>query len=279
MLLFIRKSLRYRLRFGVLGTALLAGVCFAAQQNSPKAAPSTEKNPKIASETFSPAQVASGQALFLQNCAFCHGRDAGGGETGPDLTRSKVVAEDVDGDKIGNVVRNGRPDKGMPPFSLSPQQISELAAFIHSEKAKASSQKGGRRGVDVADLQTGNVEAGKQYFNGAGTCSTCHSATGDLAGVANRYQGLKLEERMLYPSRVYGTVTVTLPSGQTVTGKLAYRDEFTIGLRDSSGWYRSWPVDQVKYTVHSPVEAHADLLGKYTDADIHNLMAYLQTLR
>lgn len=271
---------RYRLRLGVLGAAaLLAGGCFAAQQKSPKAAPSTEKNPKIAAQTFSPALVESGQALFLQNCAFCHGRDAGGGETGPDLTRSKLVAEDVNGDKIGYVVRNGRPDKGMPPFSLSDQQIAGLVAFIHTQRAKADSQKGGRRGVDVSDLQTGNVEAGKQYFNGAGTCATCHSATGDLAGVANRYQGLKLEERMLYPDHVASSVTVTLPSGQTMTGTLAYRDEFTIGLRDASGWYRSWPVTEVKYTVHAPVEAHADLLRTYTDADIHNLMAYLQTLR
>lgn len=284
MIVLAMNFLRHRLRLDLWGAAaLLAGGCFAAQQQaaqqSAKEVPSKEPNPKVETQTFSPAMVASGQALFLQNCAFCHGRDAGGGETGPDLTRSKVVAEDVGGNKIGDVVRNGRPDKGMPPFSLSPQQITELAAFIHSEKEKASSKKGGRRGVDVSDLQTGNVEAGKQYFNGAGTCSTCHSPTGDLAGVASRYQGLKLEERMLYPDHVTSNVTVTLPSGQTITGKLAYRDEFTIGMQDASGWYRSWPVSAVKYKVDAPVEAHADLLGKYTDDDIHNLMAYLQTLR
>jgi cytochrome c oxidase cbb3-type subunit 3 len=72
---------------------------------------------------------------------------------------------------------------------------------------------------------------------------------------------------------------VTLPSGQSLTGELAYRDEFTIGMKDASGWYRSWPVKSVKYTVDAPAEVHAELLGKYTDDDIHNLMAYLQTLR
>lgn len=273
--------LRNRWRVYVLGSAtLLASIAFAAQQKNPnpKAAPSKETNPQVAPQTFSPALVASGQTLFEQNCSFCHGRDAGGGETGPDLTRSKLVAGDVNGDKIGEVVRNGRPDKGMPAFPFSGQQIEELAAFIHSQKAKAETHKGGRRGVDVSDLQTGNVEAGKQYFNGAGTCSTCHSPTGDLAGVANRYQGLKLEERMLYPRKVKSKVTVTLPSGQSITGTLEYQDEFTIGLLDGSGWYRSWPVSAVKYKVDAPVEAHADLLGKYTDDDIHNLMAYLQTL-
>jgi cytochrome c oxidase cbb3-type subunit 3 len=223
--------------------------------------------------------VENGETDFLQHCAFCHGRDAGGGETGPDLTRSKLVAADAAGNKIGPVVRGGRPDAGMPAFNLSPKQISELAAFIHHEKQEADSKQGGRRGVDDSDLQTGNAEAGKAYFNGAGTCSSCHSPTGDLAGVAKRYHGLKLEQRMLYPSRAAASVTVTLPSGETITGTLEYRDEFTIGLKDKSGWYRSWPAAQVKFTVDAPAEAHADLLARYTDADIHNLMAYLQTLR
>ena len=74
-------------------------------------------------------------------------------------------------------------------------------------------------------------------------------------------------------------MTVTLPDGKTVAGQLAYLDEFTVGLRDSANWYHSWPTSQVKYSIDAPVEAHADLLGKYTDDDIHNLMAYLQTLR
>jgi cytochrome c oxidase cbb3-type subunit 3 len=224
--------------------------------------------------------IESGQAVFLQRCAFCHGRDAGGGETGPDLTRSKLVASDVGGDKIGEVVRAGRPSGGMPAFNLPAGEITALAAFIHEEKKLAESQKGGRRGVDDADLQTGNAAAGKSYFEGAGTCSKCHSPTGDLAGVATRYHGLKLEERMLYPSHAPASVTVTLPSGETVTGKLEYHDEFTVGLKDpATGWYRSWPVSQVKYQIDAPAEAHAELLGKYTDDDIHNLMAYLQTLR
>ncbi len=117
------------------------------------------------------------------------------------------------------------------------------------------------------------------YFNGAGGCSNCHSPTGDLAGIATRYQGLQLEERMLYPKGAKSTVAVTLPSGQTISGTLAYLDEFTVALRDSGGTYRSWPTNQVKYRVDAPVDAHVTLFSKYTDDDIHNLMAYLQTLR
>lgn len=225
------------------------------------------------------AAVERGQSLFIQHCAFCHGRDAEGGETGPDLTQSKLVASDVNGNLIGSVVRNGRPAKGMPAFNLPQEDINALAAFIHSQKAKADSQQGGRRGVDPADLRTGNAAAGKAYFYGAGKCSSCHSPTGDLAGIASRYQGLHLEERMLYPEGAKSTVDVTLPSGEVISGTLAYLDEFTVGLRDKSGFYHSWPVSKVKYIVHSPADAHVELLGKYTDADIHNLMAYLQTLK
>jgi mono/diheme cytochrome c family protein len=226
-------------------------------------------------------EAAAGSAIFQQNCAFCHGRDAMGGETGPDLTRSKLVLSDTDGSKISEVVHEGRTsnDKRMPAFQFSSPELASLVAFIRASVVAAASMKGGRRGVDVADLQTGNVNSGKKYFDGAGGCSKCHSATGDLAGIARRYEGLQLEERMLYPRDAKSTVTVKLPSGQTVTGILAYCDEFTIALKDSHGTYKSWPAEEVRYTVDSPVNAHVDLFGKYTDNDIHNLMAYLQTLR
>ena len=224
------------------------------------------------------ALITAGGSLFVQNCGFCHGRDAGGGEDGPDLTRSKLVASDTNGEKIAPVIRDGRPEHGMPRFSLPENDIAGLVAFIHDQKTKAESQKGGRRGVDPSDLQTGNEEAGKQYFIGAGKCASCHSPTGDLAGVAKRYEGLKLEERMLYPKGAKSIVTVTLPSGQTLSGELAYHDEFTIGLRDATHHYHSWPAKQIKFVIDSPADAHAEHLSKYTDADIHNLMAYLQTL-
>jgi cytochrome c oxidase cbb3-type subunit III len=259
------------------GCALRAGTLVPLLVMAGMAAPATQ-SPKPAAESKT-AQIENGQSLFQQRCAFCHGRDADGGETGPDLTGSKLVAEDSGGDKIGFVVRNGRPEKGMPRFDVSDQDISALAAFIHDQKKKADSQQGGRRGVDVADLQTGNAEQGSKYFNGAGGCSSCHSPIGDLAGVAKRFQGLKLEMRLLYPENAAGKATVTLPSGETITGKLEYQDEFAIGVRDAAGWYRSYPVDAVKFSVDAPAEAHVELLKKYTDDDIHNLMAYLQTLK
>jgi cytochrome c oxidase cbb3-type subunit 3 len=258
-----------------------------AQQNtqaSPQR-PQTSSQAGANSPAFSPEQIQAGQALFAGQCSFCHGRDAAGGEGGPDLTASASVAQDARGEEIGPVVRNGRLDKGMPAFTPTDEQLASIVAFIHDQKAKA--KEGRRRTVDVSDLQTGNAEAGMRYFNGAGGCAKCHSRGGDLAGIAGKLQGLDLLRRMLYEEKRRGTgstgpvttATVTLPSGQTITGKLAYRDEFTIALVDSSGWYRSWPVSHVKSTVMDPLEAHAELLKKYTDEDMHNVLAYLQTLR
>src|SRR5262245_60262810 len=246
----------------------IAGLCIAAATAFAQA-PAPAK-------TFPPALVQSGEVLFVQQCAFCHGRDTGGGESGPDLTRSKVVSDDVDGSQIGPVVRNGR--GSMPRFGVSDQELLGLAAFIHTQKALAESQNGKRRGVDVEDLATGNVDKGMKYFNGAGKCNSCHSPTGDLAGVAKRRERLQLFQRLMYPRGAKVTLTVTLPSGEKITGQRAYQDEFTVALRDSSGRYRSWPTSKVKVQEEDPAQAHADLLAKYTDDDIHNLMTYLMTL-
>jgi cytochrome c oxidase cbb3-type subunit 3 len=177
----------------------------------------------------------------------------------------------------------------MPAFTLSDADLASVVAFIHDQKRKADLHPGSRRSVDVADLQTGNAEAGRAYFNGNGGCAKCHAPDGDLKGIATRSQGLALLRRMLYPrseggrgearTRGAATATVTLTSGEVVTGRLAYRDEFTIAVMDASGRYRSWPANQVKFTVDDPLQAHAEQLAKYTDDDIHNVLAYLQTLR
>jgi len=269
-------------------TRVLLGICLlglwvaktTAQQPASSSQAGGESKQKPTTESKYAAElVEQGATLFQQRCAFCHGRDAAGGETGPDLTRSRLVASDVDGEKIGAVVRNGRPEKGMPPFEVTEEQVAGLAAFIHTQQKNARSRPGGRKGVDASDLQTGNAQAGKQYFEGAGGCAKCHSPTGDLAGIAQRHQGLELERRMLYPEDAKSRVTVTLTSGKSVSGVLAYLDEFTVGLTDDAGSYHSWRIRDVHYKVDAPVDAHVALFSKYTDADIHNLMAYLQTLR
>jgi cytochrome c oxidase cbb3-type subunit 3 len=233
-----------------------------------------------AASTASPSAPERGKELFARHCSFCHGRDAAGGESGPDLTRSRLVARDVRGDRIRAVVHDGRTEKGMPAFpGLTLPEVNEVIAFIRDQTRKLNSKPGGRSGVDVADLQTGSVEQGKAYFNGAGKCSSCHSPTGDLAGIATRREGLELEMQMLYPQNAKAKLTVTTASGQTFTGTLTFRDEFHIAMTDSEGWHRSWPIRDVQCKIDSPSDAHIAQFEKYTDDDIHNLMAYLQTLR
>ena len=275
-----------------LGTVILFCVWISAlgyAQQAPSASPASIKPPATATpQTYPADQIQMGQSRFASQCGFCHGRDAAGGESGSDLTRSTLVAEDVRGDKIAPVVRGGRTDKGMPAFTLNDAELAAIVAFIHDAKTKAESASGGRRSVEVDDLQTGNAEAGKQYFNGAGGCATCHAPTGEFATVGSRLQGLALLQRMLYPGsgRSAGPapapamVTVAAGTARSITGKLAYRDEFTISVTDAAGWTRSWPIDAVKISgSDNPLRAHIEQLARYTEGDMHNVLAYLQTLR
>jgi cytochrome c oxidase cbb3-type subunit III len=258
-----------------------------AQGASPKdttKSPASQAAPKTATpQAYSPEQIQAGEQRFTSECGFCHGRDAAGGETGPDLTRSALVADDIRGDKISPMVRAGRPDKGMPAFNLGNADLAAIAAFIHNQKKKFEELGGGRRTVDPADLATGDADAGSRYFNGAGGCSGCHSATGDLASIASKYQGLELLQRMLYaggrkPPPARAKVTLTFRSGRTRVASLASEDEFSIVILEPSGAQHAYKKSDVKFKIDNPMSAHYTQLGKYTDADMHNVYAYLNTL-
>ncbi|MEO5922648.1 MAG: c-type cytochrome [Bryobacteraceae bacterium] len=240
--------------------------------------------PTLTPQTYPAAQVKTGEQKFAGQCGFCHGRDAAGGETGPDLTRSELVASDTRGDKLIPLIKAGRPEEGMPGFkSLSPADLNAMVAFIHAQKTKFEGVAGDRRSVDPSDLATGNAEAGQRYFNGAGKCSTCHSPTGDLAGVGTRFKGLALLQRLLYPSGrpapARPKATVTLANGQIVTGPVSSQDEFIIVIGETPETRQTFQKSAVKFVVDDPITAHFDQLAKYTDADMHNIFAYLDTLK
>lgn len=262
------------------GTATVLGA--QRGQRSPAAArpPAT-----LAPQFYASGQIAYGEGRFVARCGFCHGRDAAGGEgDGPDLTRSDFVSEDVYGNKIGPLVRNGIPAAGMPAFDIDDTELGAIVAFIHDQKARAEAAEGGRRSVAPEDLLTGNAEAGRAWFNSTGGCTACHSATGDLAGVASRFEGLTLLQRMLYPNVGRGgapqaRVRVTDGDGQVVTGTLRSESEFSITITDTSGQERTWATGDVRFEVEDPLDAHFEALGRYSDADMHNVYAYLETLR
>jgi len=233
-----------------------------------------------APQTDSKASAERGKQQFTQSCAFCHGADATGAR-GPDLVRSPLVAHDVKGDLIGEVIKYGRPDKGMPPSPVTPEQIADIATYLHARAKEAIESSGVPSAYPVQKLLTGNADKGKAYFEGAGGCTKCHSTTGDLAGVSKKYSSIELESHMLYPDDKPVLVTVTLSNGEQVSGVLSHMDDFVVSLRiaDKSGWYRSFKRDSVKVEIRDPLAAHRDLLSKLTQDDIHNLFAYIYSLK
>ena len=228
--------------------------------------------------------VERGKKQFVIQCAGCHGSDARGEDNGPDLVRSVMVLDDEQGSLIGPLIRRGRPGDGMPSFDESDAQIQDLAAFLR-ERTQAAIN---RNAYPLKDLVTGDAKAGEAFFNGAGRCGTCHSPTGDLAGLASRLQPAQLQTRFLYPRGGVGgpsgpqapttKVTVTPRAGPAVSGTLEFIDDFTVGLRDADGYYRSFTRDSVKVDIQDPLAAHAQLLRQYTDKNMHDVLAYLVTL-
>jgi len=277
-----------RRRFRSLGTviaALAAILCAppSAAQGPPR--PDYPEHPPAP-----PEQVARGEQIFRGNCSFCHGSDARGGETGPNLVRDQVVLRDQRGELITPIVQNGIPAQGMPKFALSATDITDIAAWLHSQPLSD------RGAPSTLDILVGNAKEGEAYFNGAGRCTQCHSATGDLAGIGSRYEPKTIQNLIVSGGGGRGrrrsagaagpkvpptTVTVTLPSGQTTTGDLDHISAFVVALREPDGAYRSFARhDSIpKVVVTNPLQWHIDRLPQWRDADIHDLTAYLVTLK
>jgi cytochrome c oxidase cbb3-type subunit 3 len=231
--------------------------------------------------------VARGKALYGVQCNFCHGSDARGGEGGPNLLRSELVLNDKNGELIAPVVQNGRGE--MPRINLTTEQISDVATFIHSFRVG---------GYDISrmvppSILVGDAKAGEAVFKTK--CAACHSVTGDLKGIASKIADPKtLQNTFLMPASGRGgrggpspvnvpptTVTVTLPSGQKVEGALVRIDDFIVTLTDADDVQRTFRRDgeTPKVEIHDPLQPHKDLLPIYTDEEIHNLTAYLVTVK
>lgn len=270
-----------KLAFVIL--AILAVVIVLKAQDSAPQGAAPPRGAGARNQKSAQAEAAErGRKVYLDSCAACHGEDATGGR-GTDLIRSALVRHDKNGDLLGPVITDGRPDRGMPGFPLGAAQVADLVAFLHAQidlfDMHTRVPGGYPDDIPASRLATGTVEAGKAYFYGAGGCSKCHSPTGDLAGIAKKYSAPDLQQRFLYPAGKPSTAVVTLPSGKKYTGTLLLKDEFSVSIRDADGWYHSWPIRSVKVEVHDPLAEHFALAYKYTNADMHNLFTYLETLK
>ena len=242
--------------------------------------------------TLDPEAVDRGRTTFVATCGFCHGPTAQGGDGGPGLIRSLLVLDDEEGRQLGQFLKSGRPDKGMPKFDrLSDQDVGDIAAYLKSRIIYSA----GRGDIRVENILVGDAAAGQAYFNGAGACATCHSPAGDLRGIGTKYDAEVLQNRIVMPREGRGgggresppqpvkpiTATINLPSGEALTGELVRLTEFDVTIRDASGRQRSmFRTNGVPHVeVHDPVQAHVDLWPKLTDRDLHNLTAYLASLK
>ncbi len=282
-----------RAAFAVLLAALVAvpGVNARAQEE-PAANPTAGAKPQENNRAAQMRQflglgrepdakaASEGAKLFGPACAFCHGADARGG-AGPDLLRSSLVLDDDNGERVGPVVRKGIPDKGMPAFpAFSDEQLRDLAEFLHLQAYLAAN----RGTYEIQNIVTGDAKAGEAYFNGDGKCNTCHSSAGDLAHIGSKLRAPDLQQALLYPASVGShdapKVTVVLKDGTTVTGTLKHLDDFYVSLYDESGQYRSIELQKgVKVEVEDTLVFHRKMLETYTDPQVHDLTAYLVTLK
>ena len=245
-----------------------------------------------------PAQLARGKTLYGVNCTGCHGADLRGGDMGgPNLLRSQVALSDKDGELIVPVIQGSRQNSGMPAITMSPEDAKAVAAYVRSVMETI-----GRQGMPPSvgqaapSILVGNASEGQAYF--ASKCASCHSPTGDLQGLAERFNDPKQLQNAWVsggggrgrggrggaagdaPNPRAVTATITLP-GEKVEGRLVRIDDFLVTVMLPDGTTRSVTRkgDVPKVEIHDPMKAHRDLLSTLTDKDMHDITAYLVTLK
>jgi len=239
-----------------------------------------------------PAVIARGKTLYQINCVSCHGVDLRGGDQGgPNLLRSQVILSDQHGELILPIVHGSRQAQGMDPLNLNDDDVKAIAEYIHSVAATIRNQgMPPTTGVPVTSIVIGDAKAGEAFF--AAKCAGCHSVTGDLQGVATRVPDPKALQNLWVSGRGgrgrggaadrrIVTATVTTAKGEKIEGRLVRSDDFLITLRLADNRVQSFrrDGDRPKVEIHDPMTAHRDLLAVYSDKDMHDVTAYLVTIK
>ncbi len=235
--------------------------------------------------------MARGKTLYAINCQGCHGADLRGGDLGgPNLLRSQVVLSDQSGELILPIVQGSRQSTGMPAIPLNADDVKAAATYIHEVVGTSRGQGSPPdSGVPLPNVLIGDAAAGQKYF--VAKCTACHSATGDMQGVATRIPDAKaLQNRWVSggagrgasnPDRRIVTVSVTQPSGEKLEGRLVRIDDFLVTVANADGSLTTIrrDGDRPKVEVKDPMQPHRDLLAVYTDKEMHDVTAYLVTLK
>jgi cytochrome c oxidase cbb3-type subunit 3 len=294
---------------GLLLATSLPALSLLAQQPAPPAPAGGQGRGNI--QTFpaqqrppgDPALIARGNTVYGIECRSCHGGDLRGGDLGgPNLLRSQVVLNDQEGELMHPIIAGSRQAQGMPAIKMSDEDVKAVSAFIHSVVATSRGQGSPPAGPPIVlNVLVGDPAVGQKYF--AAKCSACHSTTGDLAGIGARVPDAMLLQNLWVaggtaprgrggaggagaardnaPSRRDVTAVVTVPSGQKVEGRLERIDDFYITVTPAGGMERTFrrDGDVPKIEIRDPLEAHRNLLALYTDKDIHDVTAFLATLK
>lgn len=284
----------FRLRvWAGLAVLVAAGAPYVAAQAPRPAMPRAGVGPADR-PVVDPAAADRGRHVWATECVTCHGAQARGTENGPNLIRSSLVLHDRYGSQVGPFLKKGhRLQSGTPGSALTDPQIVDLTHFL---RQRIEDSLRGSAVFTEQDILTGDPRAGAAYFNGDGKCATCHTATANnLEGIASRLSSpADVQQRMLFPGGRGGrgsaaagavnptaiTVTLTPASGPPLSGVLVEMDDLYVTFRDASGTIRVVRrVPTLKIVKTDPLQAHHELLERITDKNIHDLVAYLETMK
>jgi mono/diheme cytochrome c family protein len=299
-----RKSIERVMQSGIVAAIAGGLLHMHAQQGTPK--PAVGANATVAATPQAvqashedPVVVKRGGTLYEASCASCHGNTAKGTDLAPDLIRSVLVEDDDKGDKIGPLLKNGH-TKGAKS-DWTDQQIRDIAAWLCVQVYGAAF----RQTYTYANALVGDPKKGEVYFQK--NCASCHSATGDLAGIGGRYDVPGLQFRWLTGGGTRSirggtisrggsmlmdtsaprvtkstvTITVTLANGQKMEGVPVSITDFNVSFRDMTGQVHSIAREGAfpKVVTHNPLQPHEDLLKRVKNDDMHDVTAYLVTLK
>lgn len=274
----------FRGRTFVVGLAVVVTLALVSAQQPP-AVQQVPRSPAVDAAAHD-----RGRALWASHCIQCHGTQARGSETGPNIIRTKTVNFDrsslTPGSVLGPFLKAGHPTQsGKASASFTDEEIVGLAHFL---RQRVNDTMRSSPLFTVADILVGDAKAGEAYFNGAGGCATCHNATtNNLASIRARVNTtVDLQQRMLFPMRGRGadnpyavTVTVTPSAGPALTGSLVERSDFYVTLRQADGTIRAVATTGATVVTTNPLQAHIDLLDRISDTQIHDVIAYLESLK